>query len=109
MFKKKNLNKSVKLFIVKNSFLTDCTSEVRSYDLYAVICHHGAVGSGHYTAYAQNASNNRWYEFDDQCVTEVSLESVANCEAYVLFYKKVSPEMTSRRQRTVELLQVTDY
>ncbi|RXG69105.1 Ubiquitin carboxyl-terminal hydrolase 20 [Armadillidium vulgare] len=87
----------------------DCTSEVRSYDLYAVICHHGAVGSGHYTAYAQNASNNRWYEFDDQCVTEVNLETVANCEAYVLFYKKVSPEMTSRRQRTVELLQVSSH
>lgn len=85
----------------------DCTSEVVTYDLYAIICHHGTAGGGHYTAYCQNWSNHRWYEFDDQYVTEVSSETVAKCEAYVLFYKKTSPEMTSRRQRTVELMQVS--
>ncbi|XP_068228598.1 ubiquitin carboxyl-terminal hydrolase 20-like isoform X1 [Palaemon carinicauda] len=84
----------------------DCSSEVNIYDLYAVICHHGTAGGGHYTAYCQNWSNGRWYEFDDQYVTEVSPETVAKCEAYVLFYKKSSSEMTSRRQRTVELMQV---
>ncbi|XP_042234652.1 ubiquitin carboxyl-terminal hydrolase 20-like isoform X2 [Homarus americanus] len=85
----------------------DCASEVVTYDLYAIICHHGTAGGGHYTAYCQNWSNHRWYEFDDQYVTEVSPETVAKCEAYVLFYKKTSTEMTSRRQRTVELMQVS--
>lgn len=85
----------------------DCTSEVVTYDLYAIICHHGTAGGGHYTAYCQNWSNHRWYEFDDQYVTEVSPETVAKCEAYVLFYKKSGTEMTSRRQRTVELMQVS--
>ena len=56
----------------------------------------------------QNWTNNRWYEFDDQYVTEVSPETVAKCEAYVLFYKKTNTEMTSRRHRTVELMQVRD-
>ncbi|XP_037790871.1 ubiquitin carboxyl-terminal hydrolase 20-like [Penaeus monodon] len=84
----------------------DCTSEVVTYDLYAVICHHGTAGGGHYTSYCQNWSNGRWYEFDDQYVTEVSPETVAKCEAYCLFYKKASIEMTARRQRTVELMQV---
>ncbi|XP_042870141.1 ubiquitin carboxyl-terminal hydrolase 20-like isoform X5 [Penaeus japonicus] len=84
----------------------DCTSEVVTYDLYAVICHHGTAGGGHYTSYCQNWSNGRWYEFDDQYVTEVSPETVAKCEAYCLFYKKASMEMTARRQRTVELMQV---
>ena len=87
---------------------SDCTSEVVTYDLYAIICHHGTAGGGHYTAYCQNWSNHRWYEFDDQYVTEVSSETVAKCEAYVLFYKKTSPEMTARRQRTVELMQVSE-
>ncbi|CAL4076407.1 unnamed protein product [Meganyctiphanes norvegica] len=87
----------------------DCTSDVRTYDLYAVICHHGTAGGGHYTAYSQNWTNNRWYEFDDQYVTEVSQETVAKCEAYVLFYKKTNNEMTSRRQRTVELMQVSAH
>ena len=72
-----------------------------------MICHHGSVSGGHYTCYAQNWSNCRWYEFDDQCVTEVSQDTVANCEAYVLFYKKSSMEMISRRQRTIELMQVS--
>ncbi|XP_045607433.1 ubiquitin carboxyl-terminal hydrolase 20 isoform X1 [Procambarus clarkii] len=85
----------------------DCASEVVTYDLYAIICHHGTAGGGHYTSYCQNWSNHRWYEFDDQYVTEVSPETVAKCEAYVLFYKKTSTEMTSRRQRTVELMQVS--
>lgn len=87
----------------------DCTSEVRTYDLYSVICHHGTAGGGHYTAYSQNWTNNRWYEFDDQYVTEVSPETVAKCEAYVLFYKKTNTEMTSRRHRTVELMQVAAH
>ncbi|XP_076055896.1 ubiquitin carboxyl-terminal hydrolase 20-like isoform X2 [Oratosquilla oratoria] len=86
----------------------DCHSEVRMYDLYAVICHHGTAGGGHYTTFAQNWTNRRWYEFDDQYVTEVSPETVANCEAYVLFYKKSSPEMAARRQRTIELMQVAE-
>ncbi|XP_063886704.1 ubiquitin carboxyl-terminal hydrolase 33-like isoform X3 [Scylla paramamosain] len=85
----------------------DCSSEVVTYDLYGIICHHGTAGGGHYTAYCQNWSNHRWYEFDDQYVTEVSSETVAKCEAYVLFYKKASPEMAARRQRTVELMQVS--
>ena len=42
---------------------------------------------GHYTAYALNAVNEQWYEFDDQYVTEVDQQTVENCEAYVLFYR----------------------
>ncbi|KAK4295896.1 hypothetical protein Pmani_031567 [Petrolisthes manimaculis] len=85
----------------------DCMSQVVTYDLYATICHHGTAGGGHYTAYCQNWSNHRWYEFDDQYVTQVTPDTVAKCEAYVLFYKKASPEMAQRRQRTVELMQVS--
>ena len=42
---------------------------------------------GHYTAYGQNYINAQWYEFDDQYVTEVDIQQVENCEAYVLFYR----------------------
>lgn len=45
--------------------------------------------------------------FDDQCVTEVSSETVKHCEAYVLFYKKWSPEMLQLRDKTMELMEIS--
>ena len=42
---------------------------------------------GHYTAYCLNPVNGKWYEFDDQYVTEVQENVVAGAEAYVLFYR----------------------
>ena len=66
----------------------NCTDQITEYDLIATICHHGGAGGyGHYTAYALNDRSMQWYEFDDQLVTEVDLQQVVNCEAYVLFYR----------------------
>ncbi|GFR01005.1 ubiquitin carboxyl-terminal hydrolase 20 [Trichonephila clavata] len=78
---------------------------VTTYDLAAVICHHGTAGSGHYTAYCLNYLNDQWYEFDDQYVTAVDAEIVRNCEAYVLFYRKCGDEMIKKRQCAVELME----
>lgn len=36
-----------------------------SYELYAVSNHFGGLGGGHYTAFAKNPENGRWYDFDD--------------------------------------------
>ncbi|XP_046417213.1 ubiquitin carboxyl-terminal hydrolase 20 [Neodiprion fabricii] len=85
----------------------ECVSQVTTYDLISVICHHGTAGGGHYTCYALNTAVNQWFEFDDQCVTQMSPETVKNCEAYVLFYKKSSPEMNQFREKTVELRNVS--
>ncbi|KAK0088665.1 hypothetical protein PV325_011084 [Microctonus aethiopoides] len=85
----------------------DCISKVTTYDLISIICHHGTAGGGHYTCYALNADINQWFEFDDQCVTQVSPETVKNCEAYVLFYKKRSPEMLQYRDKTMELMEIS--
>ncbi|XP_033732797.1 ubiquitin carboxyl-terminal hydrolase 20-like [Pecten maximus] len=81
----------------------DCKSEVMMYDLIAVICHHGTAGAGHYTAYCLNYTNEQWYEFDDQYVTEVDINQVINCEAYVLFYRKRNDKMISIRQKAMQL------
>ncbi|RUS80446.1 hypothetical protein EGW08_011815 [Elysia chlorotica] len=61
-----------------------CNNEATYYDLFAIICHHGTAGGGHYTAYCLNHLNQQWYEFDDQLVTEVDVGQVLNCEAYYL-------------------------
>jgi ubiquitin carboxyl-terminal hydrolase 4/11/15 len=36
-----------------------------TYELYAVSNHFGGLGGGHYTAFAKNPENGRWYDFDD--------------------------------------------
>lgn len=78
-------------------------SEVSTYDLTAVICHHGTVGGGHYTSFARHESNDKWYEYDDQLVTLVSEEMVQSCEAYVLFYRKSNPQMVEYRVQAMHL------
>jgi len=56
------------------------------YDLIGVANHYGGLGGGHYTAYAKNKDDNRWYYFDDSSVSEAREESVCSKAAYVLFY-----------------------
>lgn len=74
--------------------------QVTTYDLVSVICHHGGYGGGHYVCYALNWHNQRWYEYDDDIVTEKDPEQIAQLtsEAYILFYRWV----------TVWLLQFVD-
>ncbi|MGH0141985.1 UNVERIFIED_CONTAM: hypothetical protein FKN15_043227 [Acipenser sinensis] len=78
-------------------------SQITTYDLLSVICHHGTAGSGHYIAYCQNVINGQWYEFDDQYVTEVHETVVQSAEAYVLFYRKSSEQSVQERQKVVAL------
>lgn len=87
----------------------------RRYDLYAVVCHEGILGGGHYVAYARSESNDGWYYFNDSACRKVrvskgeslrewqsvfSLLACVQClkvtedvvakqesSAYVLFYK----------------------
>jgi len=56
------------------------------YDLIAVSNHYGGMGGGHYTAYAKNKDDGKWYYFDDSSVTPSSENEVVTKAAYVLFY-----------------------
>ncbi|XP_063284032.1 ubiquitin carboxyl-terminal hydrolase 33 [Pelobates fuscus] len=82
----------------------DSPSQIVTYDLLSVICHHGTASSGHYIAYCRNNLNNLWYEFDDQSVTEVTESIVQNAEAYVLFYRKANEDAQKERRRVSSLL-----
>uniref|UniRef100_A0A8B9LH89 Ubiquitin carboxyl-terminal hydrolase n=1 Tax=Astyanax mexicanus TaxID=7994 RepID=A0A8B9LH89_ASTMX len=46
------------------------------YDLIAVSNHYGGLRDGHYTSYAQNKDNGRWYYFDDSKVTCAKEEQI---------------------------------
>ncbi|CAG5055081.1 unnamed protein product [Parnassius apollo] len=92
----------------------ECTSRVTRYALCAVICHAGTAGGGHYTCVARSGSGGSggggggWHCFDDAAVTPVPSHHLASCEAYVLFYRKVNPQMTVLRQKAAEILESTN-
>ncbi|UKZ80751.1 hypothetical protein TrVFT333_008515 [Trichoderma virens FT-333] len=59
------------------------------YDLIAVDDHYGGLGGGHYTAYAKNFVDGRWYNYNDSSVSAVSdPSSVVTSAAYLLFYRR---------------------
>jgi hypothetical protein len=57
-----------------------------NYDLYGVVNHQGALGGGHYTAYAKNFVDDQWYYYDDERVRVVEEQQVVSSSAYLLFY-----------------------
>lgn len=58
------------------------------YDLYAVSNHYGSLEGGHYTAYALNELDGKWYEFDDAHVRRINEKDIVTSAAYILFYKR---------------------
>uniref|UniRef100_H2ZLN2 ubiquitinyl hydrolase 1 n=1 Tax=Ciona savignyi TaxID=51511 RepID=H2ZLN2_CIOSA len=74
-----------------SSFMTKPSFREESpplYDLYAVSCHSGILGGGHYIAYAKNKVNNKWYCYNDSSCKEVSADNINVDTAYTLFYER---------------------
>ncbi|KAF2150578.1 UCH-domain-containing protein [Myriangium duriaei CBS 260.36] len=70
----------------------DCREDGKEYiyDLFAVDNHYGGLGGGHYTAYAKNFFNGKWYDFNDSFVSEQGGKDVVTPAAYLLFYRRRS-------------------
>ncbi|GAO13887.1 uncharacterized protein UV8b_03877 [Ustilaginoidea virens] len=63
------------------------------YDLIAVDDHFGGLGGGHYTGYAKNFVDGRWYNYNDSTAHVVSNPAaVVTNAAYLLFYRRRSSE-----------------
>ncbi|KAM0204587.1 hypothetical protein ACHAPA_001969 [Fusarium lateritium] len=73
------------------------------YDLIAVDDHYGGLGGGHYTAYAKNFCDGRWYNYNDSSATPVSdPSSCITSAAYLLFYRRrSSTPLGGSRFRTI--------
>ncbi|XP_038628171.1 ubiquitin carboxyl-terminal hydrolase 4 isoform X1 [Tachyglossus aculeatus] len=71
-----------------SEFICDPAAGPYIYDLIAVSNHYGAMGVGHYTAYAKNRLNGKWYYFDDSNVSLASEDQIVTKAAYVLFYQR---------------------
>ncbi len=79
------------------------------YDLFAVANHFGGLHGGHYIAYCKNYIENKWYEFNDSCVSEIDESSIVSRNAYVLFYKKrntLYPNIEELYQKSYEEIDI---
>jgi ubiquitin C-terminal hydrolase len=63
-------------------------SEESIFDLYAICNHIGIPNMGHYFSYCKNFNNNKWYNFDDNSISEMDEDDIKTENAYCLFYKK---------------------
>uniref|UniRef100_A0A4W3JWA4 Ubiquitin carboxyl-terminal hydrolase 32 n=1 Tax=Callorhinchus milii TaxID=7868 RepID=A0A4W3JWA4_CALMI len=57
------------------------------YNLYAISCHSGILGGGHYVTYAKNP-NDKWYCYNDSSCKEVRPDEIDTDSAYILFYEQ---------------------
>lgn len=60
------------------------------YELYGAVAHIGSGVGGHYISYVRVMQ--RWYKCDDSRVTLAAEGQEIDCNAYLLFYKRVDFE-----------------
>lgn len=61
--------------------------EIPTYKIYAMSCHTGVLGGGHYIAYAHNP-NNKWYCYNDSSCKECDDSKLQKDSPYMLFYQQ---------------------
>ncbi|XP_007253331.3 ubiquitin carboxyl-terminal hydrolase 4 [Astyanax mexicanus] len=86
-----------------SEFVCDPKAAPYVYDLVAVSNHYGGMGGGHYTAYAKNKVDGKWYYFDDSSVSSASEDQIVTKAAYVLFYQRRDGEPSSRSAPSASL------
>lgn len=57
-----------------------------NYNLKCINNHSGNTENGHYWSYCKNSIDNKWYNFNDDNVSEISEENIVTKNAYILFY-----------------------
>ena len=69
-------------------------SKYKKYNLFAVNNHtnfsnygFNGISFGHYYSYCKNYSNGKWYNYDDDKVTEIDEDKITTKHAYMLFYR----------------------
>uniref|UniRef100_A0A672IQ94 Ubiquitin carboxyl-terminal hydrolase n=1 Tax=Salarias fasciatus TaxID=181472 RepID=A0A672IQ94_SALFA len=59
-----------------SEFLINPNAGPCRYDLIAVSNHYGGMGGGHYTAYAKNKDDDKWYNYDDSSVSPANEDQI---------------------------------
>jgi len=79
------------------------------YNMYAMVCHSGVLGGGHYVSYSKN-EKNKWFCHNDSACKEVPEKSIDKSSAYILMYEREGlshtdymPDTTGLRADTGDL------
>jgi len=88
-----------------SQYVSSPQREAALYDVVAVANHHGAFGSGHYTAYCRISSatakaGGEWHHFDDDRVKAISERHIISKDAYVIFLMRRAEDGTQIRRQT---------
>lgn len=57
------------------------------YNMYAMVCHSGVLGGGHYVSYSRTSSGN-WFCHNDSSCKEVPESNIDKSSAYILLYER---------------------
>jgi len=74
------------------------------YDMYAMVCHSGVLGGGHYVSYSKT-DDNQWYCHNDSACKEVPEANIDKSSAYILMYEREGLSLTDYMPDTSEMRQ----
>ncbi|EPY49979.1 ubiquitin carboxy terminal hydrolase Ubp16 [Schizosaccharomyces cryophilus OY26] len=79
-------------------FMSDSSHPCR-YELIGVLVHAGgSTRSGHYYSFCKS-SNGMWLKFDDEFVSNSSIDRVLNQQAYILQYRRIPGSSSSSKRK----------
>ena len=65
------------------------------YNMYAMVCHSGVLGGGHYVSYSRT-NENKWYCHNDSACKEVPETNIDKSSAYILMYEREGLSLTGK-------------
>ena len=83
-----NIIKTPLLGLDLSSYVIGYNKDKYIYELFGICNHSGECLGGHYTAYVKN-SNQKWYQYNDTNVTEISESQLITSKGYCYFYRKL--------------------
>lgn len=90
-------------------YMSEPNGETVLYKLNSIIVHlGGSCNSGHYYAYVRS-SRDTWFVMDDSRVGSVGLNHVLNQNAYVLFYQRILPSVSSKTSTPLSITANNNY
>ncbi|XP_005108001.1 ubiquitin carboxyl-terminal hydrolase 47 [Aplysia californica] len=104
----------------RNSFCSDYKGPYE-YELFSIMIHSGSAAGGHYYAYVKAFKDGQWFSFNDQQVSEITLDDIrktyggssgrgfyssaytSSTSAYMLMYRRID------RTQNAEFIEPEDF
>ena len=68
------------------------------YNMYAMICHSGVMGGGHYVSYSKTGED-KWFCHNDSACKDVPENNIDKSSAYILMYEREGLSLKGETQQ----------